>query len=291
MRGGLGNQMFQFAYAYSISKNNGFDIVLDAREYSNYYWPFGLKDFVLSNNAHLCEMKRLKYDFRIKKFHIYQYLRKKITNKELIPSKRLLKKGFVFSDIYCPSPTQFIYKSDLYLYGYFQDVKYLLPIKDDLINFFSLKHTSKKLENYLDLISDDSIAVSMRFAEKIELSKGEKYIYSDAEYYSKAINHICNKKKKKRLVIMSNNLEKAKKILENVNFLAESIFIEGLNAQEQIEVFKKCNDFVISNSTFAWWGAFLGSNGDSIVVAPRIWYQGTNISNTHLFFKGMEFVD
>lgn len=292
LRGGLGNQMFQFAYAFALANVTGRDIVLDIREYEKYYWPFGLNDFQLTDRVSINKNKHLKYDTRIKSFRIYQFLHKKMMRKELIPFSKDIKRGFVFTDVFSPNPNEVGTAGDIFLYGYFQEVKILLPLRDELNNCFTLNNVSEQLKNVINDISDESIAVSMRFAEDIELSKGEKYIYSDADYYQKAIKLIFEKRGETQLVVMSNNFDKAKKVLEEAGFLKNAFFVQNLKAQEQIMVFKQCRDFVISNSTFSWWGAFLGSaNKDSIVVSPRIWYQGTNISDTHLLFDNMTIID
>ena len=289
VRGGLGNQMFQYAYALALANYNKRRIILDIREYKDYYWPFNLNSFVLADSVLINAEDKLPYDFKIKLFHIYQFIKRKISKKELLPPKCLLKKGYIFTDIFSPDPSLINEEGNIFLYGYFQDVKYLLPIQKELYESFTLIEKSHTLIQYLSLVDNNALAISMRFAEDIELAKGEKYIYSDSKYYIDAIEYIFQHKEEKQLVVMSNSIEKAKKLLKEKFSSSEIVFIENLSAQEQIEVFKKCNDFIISNSTFAWWGAFLGSYGkDSIIISPRTWYQGTDIDSTHLFFEKMK---
>ena len=70
------------------------------------------------------------------------------------------------------------------------------------------------------------------------------------------------------VLVFSDEIGKAKQL----DFDAEKIFVEGLSPAQQLTLMKKCQDYVISNSSFSWWGAFLGASDNSIVIAPNIWY-------------------
>jgi hypothetical protein len=39
------------------------------------------------------------------------------------------------------------------------------------------------------------------------------------------------------------------------------------------EAMRRCRHFVIANSTFSWWAAWLGEREGSVVVAPRRWFE------------------
>ena len=288
LRGGLGNQLFQYSYGlvlleYGLSKK----IIVDTRDYKNYYWPISIDKYLLNENVSFSNGKE-KYDLRVKFFHLYQYIYRHLTKKELIPFKRWTKKGYLFTDIFSPNPSDIKTSKDVFLYGYFQDSKYLVPIRDKLLSEFTLRSKRKELDELLKTVSEDAICLSIRIAEKIELDSGEEYVYSSADYYQKAIDYISTKRGKiPQIVVMSNQVATIK---ENkwFNNYKDVIFVDGFAAEEQIEIFKRCKDFVISNSTFAWWGAFLGStNKDSIIVTPHIWYQGKKLEDTHLKFQGM----
>jgi hypothetical protein len=50
----------------------------------------------------------------------------------------------------------------------------------------------------------------------------------------------------------------------------------------------KCDDFVLSNSSFSWWGAFLGVKMDSIIIVPDVWYDTReNTSKTLITYKNI----
>lgn len=58
---------------------------------------------------------------------------------------------------------------------------------------------------------------------------------------------------------------------ENIH-LNNMVFIEGYNSYEQLWLLSLCNNFVISNSSFSWWAAYLSRNPNKIVVAPATWF-------------------
>ena len=54
-----------------------------------------------------------------------------------------------------------------------------------------------------------------------------------------------------------------------------------------MELLKRCRRFVISNSTFAWWGAFLGAGTEGVIVAPKIWQGNRLTRKDSLYLKNM----
>jgi hypothetical protein len=129
--------------------------------------------------------------------------------------------------------------------------------------------------------------VSVRTATQVELDKGERYVYETKEKYLENLSRIRKKSHFDQIVVFANDIQRVK----NEKWFEEYqnvIYIEGCSAVEQIEIMKLGKDFIISNSTFSWWGAFLGSyNKNSVVLAPEIWYEGNPFNKTKLFFDNM----
>lgn len=291
VRGGLGNQMFQYAYAYLLAKDyDKTSIFLDIREYKNYYWPFELDKFFLFGNDIFTTAKQ-KYDFKIKKYHIYQGLYRIIKHRSPNTfSPRLLKKGYLFCGQYSESVPINLPK-DIFMYGYFQNASLLEPIREELCKIFSFKNVSENIQKYKKKISHNSLSISIRFAEDIELKNNEHYSYSGKDYYLKLINIISKRRgAPPQIIVTSNQIgriikEKWFDSFENV------VYIENCSPAEQLEILKSCKDFILSNSTFSWWVSFLGSyNKDSIILVPKIWFENIDINSTKLFFKNMEVV-
>lgn len=295
IRGGLGNQMFQYAFAYLVCKQlDDCKIIMDIREYKKYFWPFDLLDFCLFGNS-VVSIEKQKYDFSIKKYHLWQYLYRKFKQKSPnFIKKSLLKKGYLFSGTYCEMPMNIPDKNEVYLYGYYQNAELLLPIRQELVKIFSFKKQNDNIDFYKKMINKkNSLSVCVRLAKQVELDIGEKYIYSSKCYYRKLIAEVERRRGvKPQLVVTSNDIER---IIEEKWFsdYENVIYVKSCSATEQMEILRNCNDYILSNSTFSWWVAFLGSFGkNSLVFAPRIWYQGEDIlKDTKLYFEGMEIID
>ncbi len=289
MRGGLGNQMFQYAFAHLLERTYNYShLVFDTREYNNYYWPFDLDKFDLPNNYEISNQK-LKYDFQIKKYHLHQGLYRRVHH--ISPTclkKNIIKKGYLFCGQYCEMPPKQL-PDNVYLYGYFQNVDLFTDIREDLVKIFKLKKRTEMVDYYLSKIKFNSVSINVRFAKEIELENKEAYTYSSKDYYIDLAKEIKNRRKDDvQLVISSNDI----KTIKQENWFKEFnnvVFVENCSAAEQLEIMKHCRDFVLSNSTFSWWVGYLGAfNKDSIILAPKIWFQGQDVTTTKIIFDGME---
>lgn len=290
MRGGLGNQMFQFSYAYLISRDwKNSEIIFDIRSYNDYYWPFSLTDFNLDINYSIAPNKKQKYDLAISKFHIFQKLYHVFSGRYFTNfRKKDLKKKHLFTGIYCDRPL--ITFGDYVLFGYFENADILIPVRNDLCRLFTFD--SDKTRFYISKLESDPILVSIRIlSDKEEKQKKKENKLQNKSFYFECLRKI-NDNQKRQIVVMSNNVEKVKKEYQLELKFSNVLYIENCSANEQMEIMKHCKDFVISNSTFSWWGSFMGSYlNEGHVYAPKTWYKKTNINDTKLFFKEMIIVD
>ena len=265
-------------------------IILDVREYEKYFWPVGITDFRLSGTERVSKAK-LPYDKVIAGYHLYQYLYRLVHRESpnfIHPG--LWKRGFLCSGRFCdlPSPP---YPDRLFLYGYFQNAEILEPMRDSFSQLFSLKQDTdhENVVKFISKIKPNSVSVSVRVAKKEELQMGERFVYSNKDYYLYAVKRIQEARKEGlQIVVSSNDLSfiKSQRWFEGFDNV---LYLEDFTAPEQIEVLKHCRDFVLSNSTFSWWAAFLGSaRQNSIVISPRIWFQGEDVLKTKLQFPQME---
>lgn len=291
IRGGLGNQLFQYAYAVALQKANpGYKIILDAKEFGSYYWPFQLDEYDLKNTEIYYD-KKFKCDFSMKKFHLYQYVYGLIKKRTYNTSERLIKKGKLYTGTFSPEIRKYDGR-DIYLYGYFQDAALLEPIRAELAHIIKLNDLREHVAEYAEKIGPNAVAISVRVARQEELDNGEKFVYDGSDYYKKCLSEIKQTRGEVQPVVFSNNVEKIKQEGWFDDLGRDILYIENCSATEQLELMNRCRDFILANSTFSWWGAFLGAyDKDSIIIAPRIWYEGDDIDDTKLRFDGLIVAD
>ena len=282
MRGGLGNQMFQYAFARAISLEDGpAEIKLDVREYNNYKTrKFELLDFKLADKTVVCEDEHLLYDSYISAYRVYQHMFFKLSGRR--PSDGmscLYPKGIILSGRTCSLP-HINLPDNVYLYGYFQSATEILDIRNQLKSDFELRSKSNRLRRVCSEIEDSAIGVSIRYGEDYQRSK---WPVQSKKYYLTALKEL-EAGPDRQIVIFSDCIKQIQdeKWFEEYKNL---IYVTDFLPAEQIEIMRNCRDFVISNSSFAWWGGFLGVNQSGRVIAPAEWYQnGIRTKDTLLRF-------
>ena len=278
MRGGLGNQLFILAYAYALAEQSGKDteIVLDIREYET----FKIRNYELTG---LIQDSRVRlfseqdssrfYDLSRECFHISQRLIRKETGSIRALSGLGLyygRRNADFSDLKK--------KKKNYIYGYFQDERTARELKKRLGKEFILPECDSFASNG----NRPRIAVSIRCGQDY---RDQGWPICSAEYYRNGIKYILEKKypgQNVEILVFSDELEQVRAM----NLADHVTYVEGLSPTEQLSVMSRCDDYVIANSSFSWWGAYLGAGEDSIVVMPEDWYQWNGKTrDTKLVYK------
>ena len=167
-------------------------------------------------------------------------------------------------------------KDKLKLGGFFQSWKYFEDIKDLLLNkyFKPSNEVSKIISKYN--ISENSLGISVRRGDYLMLQNNHCVLTLD--YYQDAINtHFKNNID--QIYIFSDDIEWCKSVFgDQVNYVNDSIGV-------QLFLMSKMKHLIMSNSTFAWWGAYLNQN-NGIIVAPTPWFGPNNsyINTDDLFY-------
>ena len=263
LMGGLGNQMFQYAYARSLALDLNTDISFDISFFE----------------------KRKERDLSLLKFKLVPTIRfNKIPSKELNKgffldrfsrihaAKTMLKKQFLFWPTMQPYPLDFRLdgKKDIKLYGYWQGASLIDHHKTEI---------SKELRVMSELSSDDEKLISKMQNENsvcVHIRRGDyvscDWLVCDKEYYETASRMLAEKLKKPTFYIFSDDPDWVK---GNIHFPEGNEIIyadDGKHMDYEImRLMYSCNHFIISNSTFSWWAQYLTKNEDKIVIAPKRW--------------------
>lgn len=254
--GGLGNQMFQYAY-YLLIKNR-----------------FGnARLFISSDNW------EHKGGFELTKIFDIQY--------EPTLWERIYHKGKIFRKLFTLTHRRYqgrnfqVQQSDLnppshygYFYGTWQSEKYFYDKQLILDSFrFDESLLSEQTRKVAEELKDE-ISISVHIRRGDYLSQQFSAGFGNCcplDYYERAIDIICKEIVKPRFVFFSDDMDWVSKNLHVPN----SIYVNhnhGADSWQDMFLMSQCDHNIIANSTFSWWGAWLNSNCDKIVIAPQRWW-------------------
>jgi hypothetical protein len=151
---------------------------------------------------------------------------------------------------------------NLCINGFFQSYKYFDEIKSQLINKYFIPNIeiANALKTYQ--ISNNSLGISVRRGDYLMLQHNHCVLSTD--YYQNIINMYFSNNID-QVYIFSDDISWCKTIFgNNVNYVEDSI-------GTQLFLMTKMKHFIMSNSTFAWWGAYLNQN-NGIIVSPDPWF-------------------
>ncbi len=276
--GGMGNQLFQYAFGRAISEKLNSKLTLDARFLleNKIRSNFTLRKFDLdlfNINAIIGDYDNLEYiPHNFSKFQkVLQLIKCNLGIKTHINGYRLIKEEF-YDAKELKEGNNYILDGYWQRYDYFKDIEHLL--KQELT--FKDKPTTKILE-IEDYIKDrNSIAIQIRKTDYVNITKN-RMIFEEltSEYFESSLNFLKKKIDKPIILIFSDDNNWAK---ENLKFIKdEKIIIEdkwkGDKYQYSMYLMNKSKNHIISNSSFGWWGAFLSNYPEKIVVAPKNWFK------------------
>ena len=163
--------------------------------------------------------------------------------------------------------------------GYFQSEQYFDEYSEEIKDLFG-----PPIE-FVNRIRLEIPALFVKETTAINVRRGDYLYYPNyhptvsKEYIFEAIKHAPSE----QYLIVSDDIPWCK---VNLN-IENAIYLEGYNRYEQLWVLSMCHHFIISNSSFSWWGAYLSRNKSKIVIAPETWYGSDGLSDYEsIYCKG-----
>jgi len=241
IKGGLGNQLFQYAYGRNLELS-GKKIVFDV-------------SFFNGNKAKTDTAR----DFKLNNYNIE-------TKAEFLNKKNFVSNTF----------NKIKRKLGLKVEEYYQSEKYFKNIKGEIIKELTLKNPlSKDGQIWQNKINntENSVSIHIRRGDYVKNQKMNSYYGTcNIEYYKNGLAKILEKDTKKNIIVFvfSDDIDWVKKNLNlpyPVYFVSNSVIPDP----EEIFLMSLCKNNIIANSSFSWWGAWLNKNINKIVIAPKQW--------------------
>jgi hypothetical protein len=268
LKGGLGNQMFEYSLGRQLSIKNNCPLKFDVSGFPfDHQRDYSLSYFNINNEiATTDEIKKFKYPYG---------LGSKIWRKFKFKILRIHNIGYEPQNI--PSGDNF------YLDGYWQSFKYFENIRDILIKDFSLKISLEETHpELLEKVSSvNSVSLAVRRTDYLLPENLKGLGICSANYYQKALKFIEEKVDNPEFFVICDDLDWVK---NNINFGNHQVtYISDLRQNNSIQDYQelilmsKCQHNIIANSSFSWWPAWLNANPNKLVIAPDKWFNNGTV--------------
>lgn len=294
---GLGNQMFEYAFARAISDEYGGEEITLNPYFGvlvNLTTPRGtIKPNLRLKNLRLNEGVRVLPAIKgiplaIVDFFEYSFYRF-IVNVTDQKFNKLSKKGKYIHPGYIQF-THFTHEKTSrkrkVIKGYFGSEKFFSKIKPILMEEMTVK-VEPSIENkemINEIKSCNSVCVHIRRGDyKVNQQYSQYLDICTESYYRRGMDYIASHTENPVFYIFSNTHKDLEWIKNNYHFDYPVKYVDLNNPDyEELRLMYNCKHFIISNSTFSWWGSYLSKNLDKIVVVPERWL-GTH--NNERFIK------
>lgn len=283
LKDGLGNQMFEYAYARWLQEQYNDKLALNRfffrrkgrRSYSLYH-------FKLNNSVKL--LNKWQENYWTFKFFVKLILNLKTgffkwVFKRILPSgeesfRKLSSNGmYINMNTFAYYPFTKTKKRNKYIYGnfinqeYFQNMKGIL--KEELQVITEPSEENKQMLKKIN--SSNGVCVHIRRGDYL-LKQWSSLQVCDFDYYNNAMNEIAKTVENPVFYIFSNTSDDLKWISENYKFDVNVEYVDLSNPDyEELRLMMACKHFVLSNSTFGWWAAYLSGNENSKIYFPDRW--------------------
>lgn len=248
----MGNQLFQYAALFGISRKTGYRIRFPKPE---------------GNSTGSLKVISIREDFQPIEEYEYALGCFNVSAKQLSFWNRF---RYTYNEPHFHfDPKIFNIKDGSDILGYFQSEKYFIHCADDIRNEFKIKDRFYFLakERIKSFREHGKVLVSIH-VRRAGHNDMHEHIPLPVSYYYAALKSFQDEYDNPNFLLFSDDLEWCRDniILDNLSYA------EGNPAIVDFSMMSMCDHHIIANSSFSWWAAWLGENPNKKVIAPRLWF-------------------
>lgn len=266
--GGLGNQMFIFAFSFLLHKKFNETIYADTFYYKDHKFHNGLElERIFNIHLHRASVwKVIRLSWFFPNYYLDYHLR------DLLPKRKTMYTEPADDRAFKDSALENV--KNRYYFGFWQDHRYYDGIKEELIKAFKFKLSlSSRNTETMRMIStsENSVGIHVRRGDYVTHPA-----YKDIctiEYYQHAIELINTRLSCPSFYIFSNDIDWCRSNIEpllngyNVQYVDWN---KGNESYVDMQLMSQCKNLIIANSSFSWWAAYLNPR-NPFVIAPDKW--------------------
>lgn len=269
IKGGLGNQLFQYAAAYALSKRVEQDLQLDITFFPQQTLRgFKLNQMNISNKRVENSLSKAVEIYKNK--YLNKILRK--INVRILPCA---KNGIFLLETRSDIVPEFfsITQNDIYMDGYYQSEEYFKDYRRELISQFTPNYTPET--EYIEAINCvercNSVAVHVRRGDFLNAQNDwnpNHYLLGE-EYYHNSLQYVETHIENPVFFWFSDDIEWVKRNFgERADFRFISLHTKHADIDEMM-LMKRCKHIIAANSTFSWWASWLNENERTLHICPK----------------------
>jgi len=270
--GGLGNQLFQYATGRRMALQNGVPLTLD--HISGFPRDFYRRKYLLDLFNIQCEYVAPSESYATFTGRIRRRLQIRLNQGRPLEKKRFVLEG---DQGYKPELLAYRVTHPVYFEGYWQHEEYFRDIRDQLLEELTLRvppdAENARLGERIDSVEAVCLHVrqlrnvpNIPDAKPIPTAPGE---HLDSTYYQRAAERLAERVSNPHFFVFADYPNWAREHI-HLPYPVEYVTHNGADRDyEDLRLMTRCRHFVLANSTFSWWAAWLSRNPSKVVIAPR----------------------
>jgi len=288
--GGLGNQLFQFAFYLEkkVHRHHNEIVLIDIDYYNKYdiHNGYELYNIFGINAQNMDDFLAEKYPLILKYLKCIDYLRK------FDAFGKFKKLGLSYIEItdeaFLTSFPDRNLHNVIFFNGFWTSKTYWDKITNEIHNAFVFPQLTGDylLELKKSIECSESVSIHIRRGDYVT---NDLFVTLSEDYYLKAITLTSNLVRTPVFYVFSDDIDFCKRMIKKIyNGLSNVVFVE-INDQRNyldLQLMSLCKHNIIANSTFSWWAAELNKNSGKTIIAPQIYY--TDTPSNYLWIKLLE---
>ena len=259
--GGIGNQLFQYAFAKKLALETGASLLLDTNLYK--------RNFIPKRDLEL-------FLFPVQAENLSEEHWQKLSDTILFLEEEC---NLYYEEINVEN-----FDIPLYCKGYWQSWKYFISIETLLRKelCFDMVQFSERVVELSELLSNSlSVGIHIR---RTDYAMHPHLGILPISYYHHAIDYFIQKNQKNTEFSFFVFSDDPTWVETNFTIPVSYQIIKGNTGIEDLFLMSRCRNNIIANSSYSWWAAWLNPNPAKIVVVPQFWKigEGLDVENTDL---------
>lgn len=265
--GGLGNQMFEYAMYLALKEAHPEeDIKVCTRSFRGYRLHNGLELKRIFNvnlpEASVRELSKLAYPFFDYKSYQVMF--------HWLPKRKSMTQGTTQIRF---NPSEITRVDSIFYDGYWQNENFFKHIRNTVLKAFCFPafNDDRSINLAGKLGKSNSVSIHIRRGDYL---KEPIWCVCDQDYYERSIKYVLSKDNVNFLCVFSDDIQWCKENLQSISGDVEIEYVDwnkGYESYRDMQLMTYCKHNIIANSSFSWWGAWLGRRVGKMVIAPKVW--------------------